>query len=71
MHFGITFGVTDYSNAGKRLSADCPWANMFPRLAVVKLHCVSITDSRQIIIIIIIIIIAAFIMRTYPSSVDV
>ena len=45
--FSITFGVTDFSDADKRLSADHSHANLFPRTAVVKPHDLSITDARQ------------------------
>ena len=43
--FTIAFGVTDFLDADKRLCADHPRANVFPRTAVVKLLGLSITDA--------------------------
>ena len=45
MHLLITFG--ELSDAEKRLCPDHPRGNVFPSIAIVKLHGLSIKDARQ------------------------
>ena len=43
--FTTVFGITDFSDADKRLRVDHPNANIFPRTAIGKLCGLSITDA--------------------------